>query len=625
SPDDVVYTINDGDDESGGDDDDDESASSGDDDSEDGAKTAAKDTGTGRKSSRLRETAEAASENQETALQRAKKQQDLLRKKNEARLREIARKNRKGGDKEEDEEAQELQVYNKTEEMPSTVLPNQVKVDMAAECVILPIAGNPIPFHISTVKNVVLPDPDRATYLRLNFHTAGAALAKDVPTNLAKLIEKHSPYATFIREMTFRSLDSANLTQAYRQILELRKRVKQREQKEQEESNLVEQPKLKRMTDGKIPRLLDLTMRPVFSGRKTTGALEAHENGLRFRSTRGEECVIIYDNIKNALYQPCEKELMVLVHFNLKNPIMIGKKKQENVQFFTEVVEASEQVDGNKRSMYDPDEMDDEQRQRQLRKKLNEAFKEFCKKVETVSKRFGNGVEFDIPYRDLGFNGTPNKEMVFIQPTVNCLVNLTETPFFCVDLEKVDHVHFERVSFTSKAFDIVLINKDFGKAVWRCDMIDNASKDSIQDWLTDMEIPYTEGPMNLNWKQIMNTVVQDDRFYEATEEDEVTPKEPGWSFLALDDEEDGGDEEEDDDDSAFSGDAASGSESEEMSEEESEFDESESEEDEDADEELEEEGMDWDDMEKEALADDKRKAREQRDEEQGRSAKKTKR
>jgi nucleosome binding factor SPN SPT16 subunit len=245
--------------------------------------------------------------------------------------------------------------------------------------------------------------------------------------------------------------------------------------------------------------------------------------------------------------------------------------------------------------------------------------------VETVSKRFGNGVEFDIPYRDLGFNGTPNKEMVFIQPTVNCLVNLTETPFFCVDLEKVDHVHFERVSFTSKAFDIVLINKDFGKAVWRCDMIDNASKDSIQDWLTDMEIPYTEGPMNLNWKQIMNTVVQDDRFYEATEEDEVTPKEPGWSFLALDDEEDGGDEEEDDDDSAFSGDAASGSESEEMSEEESEFDESESEEDEDADEELEEEGMDWDDMEKEALADDKRKAREQRDEEQGRSAKKTKR
>ena len=69
----------------------------------------------------------------------------------------------------------------------------------------------------------------------------------------------------------------------------------------------MEQPKLKRMTDGKIPRLLDLTMRPVFSGRKTTGALEAHENGLRFRSTRGEECVIIYDNIKNALYQPCEK------------------------------------------------------------------------------------------------------------------------------------------------------------------------------------------------------------------------------------------------------------------------------------------------------------------------------
>ena len=346
----------------------------------------------------------------------------------------------------------------------------------------------------------------------------------------------------------------------------------------------------------------------------------------RFRSNRGEQLDIIYDNIKNALFQPCEKEIMVLVHFNLKNPIMIGKKKHENVQFFTEVVEASEQIDGGRKSMYDPDEMDEEQRQRQLRKKLNEAFKEFCKKVEGVSKKFNaSGLEFDIPYRDLGFNGTPHKEMVFIQPTVNCLVNLTETPFFCVDLEKVDHVHFERVSFTSKAFDIVLINKDFAKQPWRTDMIDNKDKDSIQEWLTDMEIPYTEGPMNLNWKQIMNTVVQDDRFYEDTEEDETTPKDPGWSFLSLNDEEGGGDEDEEEDDSEFSDAAESESEVPSSDDSESDFDEDESDSDANADEELEEEGMDWEDMEKEAELDDKRRAREARDEEQGASKKKQRR
>lgn len=46
----------------------------------------------------------------------------------------------------------------------------------------------------------------------------------------------------------------------------------------------------------------------------------------------------------------------------------------------------------------------------------------------------GFSLEFDIPYRDLGWHGVPHREMVFIQPTVNCLVNLTEMPFFIVEV-----------------------------------------------------------------------------------------------------------------------------------------------------------------------------------------------
>ena len=135
--------------------------------------------------------------------------------------------------------------------------------------------------------------------------------------------------------------------------------------------------------------------------------------------------------------------------------------------------------------MYDPDEMDQEQRERQLRKRLNEAFQGFCKKVEIVSGKYGNKKEFDIPYRDLAFQGTPNKEMCTIQPTLNCLVNLTETPFFVVDLEKVDHVHFERITFSSKAFDVIIILKDFTKQPMRIDMIANADKDGRREWQLD--------------------------------------------------------------------------------------------------------------------------------------------
>lgn len=58
-----------------------------------------------------------------------------------------------------------------------------------------------------------------------------------------------------------------------------------------------------------------------------------------------------------------------------------------------------------------------------------------------------------------------------------------------------------------------------------------------------MEISYTEGPMNLNWKQIMSTVEGDDRFYMDTEEDEVTPKEAGWEFLRMFGRDDAEDEE----------------------------------------------------------------------------------
>jgi len=34
--------------------------------------------------------------------------------------------------------------------------------------------------------------------------------------------------------------------------------------------------------------------------------------------------------------------------------------------------------------------------------------------------------EFDIPYKELGFYGSPYRSNVFLTPTVNCLINLYE-------------------------------------------------------------------------------------------------------------------------------------------------------------------------------------------------------
>jgi nucleosome binding factor SPN SPT16 subunit len=605
---DIAYNINETRDE---DDDDDEESVDRDPDAA-LARKLSKDRGSGgiRHSSRLAKEQANQTDVSEGAVVRERKQIKLMQRRNEERIRELARKNRNKDDGEE-QEAVELEAYKRTRDYPDNVQPNQVKVDMASQCVFLPICGNPVPFHISTIKNVVMPDADNATLLRINFYTAGQAVGKEAPANMAKLVQKYAPYASFIRELTFRSLDGHNLTLAFRQISELRKRARQKEIREQEEANLVKQEKLVRKGDH-VPRLAELTMRPVFAGRKTQGKLEAHSNGLRFTSTKNEMVEIMYNNIKYAIFQPCESEIMVLIHFHLKNPIMIGKKRHDDVQFFTEVVDASQAVDNSRRnrSMYDPDEMDDEQRERQLKKKLNQAFKEFCKKVDAVSKNNGYNLEFDIPYRDLGFTGTPNKEMVTIVPTLNCLVNLTESPFFVVNLEEVDHVHFERVTYMSKAFDMVLINKNFDKQPWRIDMIPNEAKEAIQEWLTDMELTYTEGPMNLNWKQIMNTVKEDDRFYMNTMEDEVEEKEAGWEFLRMVGKDDDDDEDPDEDDSEFDEDKGESEDDEESEAEDFDSDvdaEEEDEDDFDGDEELEEQGLDWEDMEAEAAQDDRRK------------------
>jgi nucleosome binding factor SPN SPT16 subunit len=205
--DDVSFTMND--------DDDDAEESSDDDADAKLAKKLAKEEemapSGGRRSGRLAASASAAAET-EGAAEREKKQIQLMARKNEERLRELARSSGKKKGDEKTKKAEELEAYKRTKDLPENILPNQVKVDMANQCVILPICGNPVPFHISTIKNGVLPDPDSASYLRINFYTAGMAVGKDAPENTVKLIQKYAPYATFIREMTFRSLDSHSLT-----------------------------------------------------------------------------------------------------------------------------------------------------------------------------------------------------------------------------------------------------------------------------------------------------------------------------------------------------------------------------------------------------------------------------
>jgi nucleosome binding factor SPN SPT16 subunit len=245
-----------------------------------------------------------------------------------------------------------------------------------------------------------------------------------------------------------------------------------------------------------------------------SGTLEAHANGFRYSTMRQEEKVdIMYRNIKHAFFQPAEKEMITILHFHLHNYIMVGTKKTNNVQFYVEVMEAVQTLGGNRRSMMDPDEIEEEQQERDRRNKINKEFEVFVKRMAELWDQppwRELDLEFDIPFRELGFHGVPNKSSAFIVPTVNCLVELIETPFLVVSLNDIEIVNLERVGLGQKAFDMAIVFKDFKRDILRIDAIPSTSLDGIKEWLNSMNIKYYESRMNLNWRPILKTILEVD-------------------------------------------------------------------------------------------------------------------
>lgn len=383
--------------------------------------------------------------------------------------------------------------------------------------------------------------------------------------------------AHFIREVTLKAKVATNLNATFRLIKELRKRVVAREKQVALEADLVTQDAIQLIRTGKVHRLRDVHVRPNVGGKKAAGTLELHTNGLRFQAPsrrrcsppasrrppappappppppppaqapRGEKLDLLFNNIKLAFYQPAEKEILVLLHFHLHNPIMIGKKKTKDVQFYVEVMEASYALDNARRSGYDPDELEEEQRERQLRNRMNQEFSNFSKKIEDQAK----DLEFDIPYRELGFYGVPphNKSTSFIMPAVNALVELTEPPWFVMPLSDIEIAHFERVVYGLKNFDLVLVFKDFSEKPLHVNAINIEHLDALKTWLDSCNIKFYEGTANLNWNAIMKNI--NDTGIEGFYED------GGWKFLNM---QGSSDEEEEDPDDAESDFEPSGSE-----------------------------------------------------------------
>ncbi|XP_075068227.1 FACT complex subunit SPT16 [Mixophyes fleayi] len=509
--------------------------------------------------------------------------------------------------------------YKNSSQMPKEpdIREMKIYIDKKYETVIMPVFGIATPFHIATIKNISMSVEGDYTYLRINFYCPGSALGR----NEGNIFP--NPDATFVKEITYRAsnmktpgetaVPSLNLQNAFRIIKEVQKRYKTREAEEKEKEGIVKQDSLVINLNRSNPKLKDLYIRPNIAQKRMQGSLEAHVNGFRFTSVRGDKVDILYNNIKHAIFQPCDGEMIIVLHFHLKNAIMFGKKRHTDVQFYTEVGEITTDL-GKHQHMHDRDDLYAEQLEREMRHKLKTAFKNFIEKVESLTKE---DMEFEVPFRDLGFNGAPYRSTCLLQPTSSALVNTTEWPPFVVTLDEVELVHFERVQFHLKNFDMVIVYKDYNKKVTMINAIPVASLDPIKEWLNSCDLKYTEGVQSLNWTKIMKTIVDDpEGFFEQG----------GWSFLEPEGE--GSD--------AGAGGSESEVEDETFNPSEDEYEEEGEDSDEDYSDETEESvyseeslgtdeesGKDWDELEEEAKKAD-RESRYEEEEEQTSSSKKRK-
>ncbi|KAJ1652761.1 FACT complex subunit spt16 [Dispira simplex] len=486
-----------------------------------------------------------------------------------------------------------FESYKREAHLPREVQRLQIVLDTRSSSVVLPVYGMAVPFHISTIKNVSKTEEGAFVLLRINFVTPGQVQGRK------ESVPFDDVNANFLRSITFRSTDMFRLGEICQQIQDMKKSQAKRDAEKQEMADIVVQDKLVE-TRGRRPiQLRDVFARPDVVGKRAPGELEIHANGLRYQHPlkRDQRIDILFSNIRHVFFQPCDHELIVLLHIHLKNFIMVGKKKTKDIQFYREASDAQFDETGNRRRYRygDEDELQAEQEERKRRAKLNQEFRRFAQQL--VDQSDGQ-LEVDIPFRDLGFHGVAFRSNVFFQPTTECLVQLTDTPVLVITMADVEIAHLERVQFGLKNFDLVFVFKDFKQPPAHINTIPMTQLDHVKEWLDSMDVVFAEGPVNLNWTAIMKTVQEDPAAFF---------QDGGWGFL-LEEGDSEGDSELEEEESEFEM-SQSDFGSEVSSEEDSEFssavatesDES------DSDDESEESGEDWDQLEEKARRYDERK------------------
>ena len=478
-----------------------------------------------------------------------------------------------------------LKCYESPKQFPADLKNGKIYLDQRHFTVFLPIFKRMVPFHIGLIKNTSKSEDSNYTILRINFV---------VPITGNELESIKEPNPVFVREISYKFKDANYVMNMITKIKEMTKAYKAKEQEDKEKEDIIEQEKLIQRKEKRIA-LTELNIKPTILSKKSQGTLEAHANGFRFISNKNERVDIIYKNIKHAFLQTCENEMSAFVHFHLKNPILVGKKKVNDIQFYREIGSQADDINMKGRG-HDYDEYEMELKEQKKIDNMNKEFLRFSKSVEDLGF-----IKFELPYRELEFSGVPFKANVVIYPTPSCIISLNELPFFVITVNEIEIVYFERVSQNLKNFDMAFIFKDYSRPIKKISAIPVENLDMLKSWADENDILFGEGQYNLVWSKIMAQI---------KDSPETFVEEGGWNFVAENVNEEEEEEELENDDPAY----------EEEEIESSEYDYQEEEEEEskgenEGDDALSEEGKDWDNLEEIAKKSDIEKAKRMKEKE----------
>lgn len=111
--------------------------------------------------------------------------------------------------------------------------------------------------------------------------------------------------------------------------------------------------------------------------------------------------------------------------------------------------------------------------------------------------------------------------MVKIRPTKDCLVAISEFPFFVMDVNEIEAVVFERVIFGIKNFDLAIIFKDF-TTMKRINSVPMEHIEELKSYFDEIDVIYAESESPFNWATLLSHIR--DHFEDWLEEG-------AWGFL----------------------------------------------------------------------------------------------